>query len=92
MNSKVAQRIIQNVRSDKVRRAAHRTCYFRLHKHVPNSIGMRHLNFKPNVIYLSKVLTERFSILYKTQTKEDIRFYILTLVEVDKYFTFSVIV
>ena len=31
-------------------------------------------------IYLSKVLTERFSILYKTQTKEDIRFYILTLV------------
>ena len=31
-------------------------------------------------IYLSKVLTERFSILYKTQTKKDIRFYILTLV------------
>ena len=34
-------------------------------------------------IYLSKVLTERFSIVYKTQTKEDIRFYILTLVLVD---------
>ena len=34
-------------------------------------------------IYLSKVLTERFSILYKTQTKEDIKFYKLTLVLVD---------
>ena len=31
-------------------------------------------------IYLSKVLSERFFILYKTQTKEDIKFYILTLV------------
>ena len=41
------------------------------------------------IIYLSKVLTERFSILYKTQTKEDIRFYILTLVSVDKNYTFS---
>ena len=41
------------------------------------------------IIYLSKVLTERFSILYKTQTKEDIRFYILTLVLVDMNFTFS---
>ena len=40
-------------------------------------------------IYLSKVLTERFSILYKTQTKQDIRFYILTLVLVDIHFTFS---
>ena len=38
-------------------------------------------------IYLSKVLTERFSILYKTQTKEDIRFYILILVLVDINFT-----
>ena len=43
MNSKVAQRIIHYVRSDKVRRAAHLTSYFRLRKHVPNSIGMRHL-------------------------------------------------
>ena len=47
----------------------------------------------PNTIqsdlYLSKVLTERFSILYKTQTNEDIRFYILTLVLVDVHFTFS---
>ena len=40
-------------------------------------------------IYLSKVLTGRFSILYKTQTKEDIRCYILTLVSVDINFTFS---
>ena len=40
-------------------------------------------------IYLSKVLTERFSILYKTQTKEDIRLHILTLVLVDINFTFS---
>ena len=31
-------------------------------------------------VYLSKVLTERFSNLYQTQSKEDIRFYILTLV------------
>ena len=41
------------------------------------------------VIYLSKVLTERFSTVYKTQTKEDIRFPILTLVLVDINFTFS---
>ena len=40
-------------------------------------------------LYLSKVLTEHFSILYKTQTNEDIRFYILTLVLVDINFTFS---
>ena len=46
MNSKVAQRIIHYVRSDKVRRAAHLTSYFRLRKHVPNSIGMRHLKCK----------------------------------------------
>ena len=42
-----------------------------------------------HIVYLSKVLTERFSIVYKTQTKEDIRFYILTLVIVDINFTFS---
>ena len=41
------------------------------------------------LLYLSKVLTERFSIPYKTQTKEDIRFYILTFVLVDINFTFS---
>ena len=41
------------------------------------------------LIYLSKVLTERFSILYKTQTKEDIRFFNLTLVSVDINFTLS---
>ena len=40
-------------------------------------------------VYLSKVLTERFSILYKTQTKEDIWFYILTLVLIDIHFTFT---
>ena len=39
-------------------------------------------------IYLSKVLTERFSILNKIQTKEDIRLYILTLVLDDINFTF----
>ena len=39
-------------------------------------------------VYLSKVLTERFSILNKIQTKEDIRLYILTLVLVDINFTF----
>ena len=39
-------------------------------------------------IYLSKVLTERFFILYKTQTKEDIMFYIWTLVLVDMNFSF----
>ena len=40
-------------------------------------------------LYLSKVLTERFSNIYKTQTKEDIRFYVLALVLVDIHFTFS---
>ena len=40
-------------------------------------------------IYLSKVLTERFSIQNKIQTKKDIRLYILTLVLVDINFTFS---
>ena len=45
--------------------------------------------YDPKVIYLSKVLTERFSILYKTQTKDDIRFYFLTVVLVDIHFTFS---
>ena len=40
-------------------------------------------------IYLSKVLTERFSIQYQTQTKEDIRIYILTFVLVDINLTFS---
>ena len=40
-------------------------------------------------IYLSKVLTERFSILNNIQTKKDIRLYILTLVLVDINFTFK---
>ena len=39
--------------------------------------------FKQLFIYLSKLLTERFSILNKIQTKKDIRLYILTLVLVD---------
>ena len=40
-------------------------------------------------IYLSKVITDRFSILNKIQTKKDIRLYILTLVLVDIKFTFG---
>ena len=36
-------------------------------------------------IYLSKVLTERFSILNKIQTKKDKRLYILTLILIDMF-------
>ena len=41
------------------------------------------------MLYLSKVLTEHFSILNKIQTKKDIRLYILTLVLVDINFTLN---
>ena len=40
-------------------------------------------------VYLSKDLTERFSILNKTQTKKDMKIYLLTLVLFDINFTFS---
>ena len=41
------------------------------------------------IIYLPKVLTERFSILNKTQTKKDMKVYLLTLVLFDINFTFA---
>ena len=55
--------------------------------YIPNPVFSQ--RSQGTLMYFSKVLTERFSILYKTRTKEDIRLNILTLVLVDIHFTLS---